>query len=202
MNTNNLVALITGSTRGIGKAIAHELCKEGYRVVISGTKQENVNTIVNELIDNEYQASGFAANLLSPSAYNTLIKNIINKHGKLDVLVNNVGIAQADSFENISEDDYELVMGLNVKAPMFLTQAALPYLLKSPEKAIVNISSVVGHKAYANQTLYASSKHALNGAHKVEVGVCAEFVTVSVTRTIVRETSCSGQPSARSACSA
>jgi NAD(P)-dependent dehydrogenase (short-subunit alcohol dehydrogenase family) len=163
MNTNNLVALITGSTRGIGKAIAHELCKEGYRVVISGTKQENVNTIVNELIDNEYQASGFAANLLSPGAFNTLIESINNKYGRLDVLVNNAGIAQADSFENITEDDYELVMGLNVKAPMFLTQAALPYLLKSPEKAIVNISSVVGHKAYANQTLYASSKHALNG---------------------------------------
>ncbi len=163
MKTTNSVALVTGSTRGIGKAIARKLCKEGYTVVITGTKQETVEKTAAGLEIEGGKAVGLAADLLAPGAIKKLIEEIILQFGRLDVLVNNAGIAQAGPFEKITGDDFDQVMGLNVKAPLFLTQAALPYLLKSPEKAIVNISSVVGHKPYANQTLYASSKHALNG---------------------------------------
>lgn len=163
MKTNNSVALVTGSTRGIGKAIARELCSIGYTVVITGTKQESVEKVAVELEKDIGKAFGLAANLLEPGSSGKLIESVIDKFGRLDALVNNAGVAKAGSFDKINEEEFEHVMGLNVEAPLFLTQAALPYLLQSQEKSIVNISSVVGHKAYANQTLYAASKHALNG---------------------------------------
>ncbi len=163
MQTNNPVTLITGSTRGIGKAIALELSKIGYTIIITGTKQETVEEVAAEIEKSGGTAIGISSNLLVSGNSKILIEKVIERFGRLDVLVNNAGIAKADSFNEVTEEDFDTVIGLNVKAPMFLTQAALPYLLDSPEKAIVNISSVVGHKAYANQTLYASSKHALNG---------------------------------------
>lgn len=163
MEINNRIVLVTGSTRGIGKAIAFKLAKEGYTVIITGTKQEIVDQVVSEIKVQDGKAHGIAINLLEKDAPQKLIHEVYSEYGQLDVLINNAGIAMANSFKKISEDDFNYVIGLNVKTPMFLTQAALPYLLKSTEKAIVNISSVVGHKAYANQVLYSTSKHALNG---------------------------------------
>ena len=163
MKINKSVALITGSTRGIGKAIALELAKNNYTVVVTGTNQQLIDEVVSQIKADGGEAFGIASNLLDKNAPELLINKVIDQFGKLDVLVNNAGLAWADSFENVTEKDYDKIMGLNVKVPMFLTKAALPYLLQSSEKAIVNISSVVGHKAYARQTLYAASKHALNG---------------------------------------
>jgi 3-oxoacyl-[acyl-carrier protein] reductase len=161
---NSPVALITGSSRGIGKAIALHLANYGYRVAVTGTNDELLADVVAEIEAQGGVAKAFACDLaayqLSPQM---LVDDVIAHFGRLDVLVNNAGLAWADSFGNLSLDDYERIMGLNVRVPLFLTQAALPYLLASDEKSIVNISSVVGHKAYANQTLYAASKHALNG---------------------------------------
>ncbi|MFT3737781.1 MAG: SDR family oxidoreductase [Breznakibacter sp.] len=158
------VALVTGSSRGIGKAIALQLAKDGYCVAVTGTNEELLADVVDAIKSENGQAEAFACDLasyqLSPQM---LIDDVVGHLGRLDVLVNNAGLAWADSFENIMPFDYERIMCLNLKVPLFLTQAALPYLFKSDEKAIVNISSVVGHKAYANQTLYAASKHALNG---------------------------------------
>lgn len=157
------IALVTGSTRGIGKAIAFELVKNNYVVVVTGTNIRLIDETVLYINDHGGYAFGVESDLLGANAPQKLIEDVITKFGKLDVLVNNAGFAWANSFERVTEEDYDKIMGLNVKAPMFLTKSALPYLLKSTEKAIVNISSVVGHKAYANQTLYAASKHALNG---------------------------------------
>lgn len=163
MKINKSIVLITGSTRGIGRAIAIELSKSDYTVVVTGTNEKLLDETVNYINSSDGEAYGIVCNLLKIEAAQKLIDKVIGEFGQLDVLINNAGFAWADSFENVTEDDYEKIMGLNVKAPMFLTKAALPNLLKSSEKAIVNISSVVGHKAYANQTLYAASKHALNG---------------------------------------
>ena len=158
------VALITGSSRGIGKAIALELAKQDYYVAVTGTNHEALAKVVSEIESIGGKAHAFAADLtLYPLAPQMLVDDVIAHFGRLDVLVNNAGLAWADSFENLTPDDYDRIMGLNVRVPLFLTQAALPHLLASDEKTIVNISSVVGHKAYVNQTLYAASKHALNG---------------------------------------
>lgn len=158
------VALITGSSRGIGKAIALELAKQNYQVAVTGTNHEALAEVVAEIASIGGKAHAFAADLtLYPLAPQMLVDEVVEHFGRLDVLVNNAGVAWADSFENLTPDDYDRIMGLNVRVPLFLTQAALPHLLASDEKAIVNISSVVGYKAYANQTLYAASKHALNG---------------------------------------
>lgn len=163
-HSNRPVALITGSSRGIGKAIAFELAVHNYRVAITGTNTELLEKVKDEIIAGGGVAECFAMDLLSDEdAPHRLIDSVVKTFGRLDVLVNNAGVAWAGSFEKVSHDDFFKVMGLNVQVPLFLTQAAMPYLLNSEEKAVVNISSVVGHKAYANQTLYAASKHALNG---------------------------------------
>ncbi len=160
------IALITGSSRGIGKAIAKELCSEGYITVINGTNPETVEETVNELNGKGGQAVGLAKDLLTPNAAPRIINWIIDQFGGIDVLVNNAGIARITPFEEADEQDFDETMGLNVKLPMFLTQAALPYLLESREKAIVNISSMVAHKTYENRVLYTTSKYALTGMMK------------------------------------
>jgi NAD(P)-dependent dehydrogenase (short-subunit alcohol dehydrogenase family) len=165
-NTDNTkpVALITGSSRGIGKAIALELSDKGYFIAVTGTNVTLLQQVVADIKKRGGAAQLFCYDLLAANDMpEQLVNHVIAELGRLDVLVNNAGFAWTNPFESITIEDYDRVMTLNVKVPMFLTKAALPYLLQSPEKVIINISSVVGHKAYANQTLYATSKHALNG---------------------------------------
>ena len=161
------IALVTGASRGIGKAISLMLARKGYCVAINATNGELLKTLKKEIEAEGGNAAIFQRDLLqgneSPQG---LIEDIKAAYGRLDLLVNNAGIAQAKPFDQISFNDFDLVMGLNVKVPLFLSQAALPILMQSDNPIIINISSVVGTRPYSNQSLYAASKHALNGLMK------------------------------------
>lgn len=107
------------------------------------------------------------ADLADHTAPAEIIKRIIDKFGRLDILINNAGIAVSKSIEESTVNDWDLQMAVNARAPFLLCREAIPYLRKSESPVIINISSVVGKRGYVNQSAYTASKHALMGMTKV-----------------------------------
>lgn len=157
----NKVCIITGASGGIGSAIAEALFNEGFKLVLMGRDEEKLKKV----------AKGRDC-LILPGPLNSdayirfVIETTIRTYGGIDILINNAGIAQSCSFEEISMDDFDEIMSINVRAPFLLCQTALPYLQKSTCGTIINIASVTAHKGYALQSVYAASKHALVGFSK------------------------------------
>ncbi|WP_284645365.1 SDR family NAD(P)-dependent oxidoreductase [Paenibacillus silviterrae] len=139
MELANKTALVTGSTRGIGKAIAIELAKEGAHVLINGRNEEEVERTVHEL-KSEFPATSpqnAAADLVDPSQRETLFK----KYPKVDILVNNMGIYEVLQYEDIDDEVWERYIRTNVLAANGLTKLYLPSMLKNDYGRIVFIAS-------------------------------------------------------------
>lgn len=166
-NLKNRVALITGASGGIGRAVAERLGQAGMRLALCGRSLDKLKQT-----ERAARAAGAAGVLLlpgdltAPGYIGDCLENVQRAFGELCVLVNNAGIAQSGPFEAIDEALFDRVMALNVKAPFFFCQKALPLLMASGLGAIVNIGSVVSHKGYPLQGAYAASKHALLGFSK------------------------------------
>ena len=157
------VALVTGGSRGIGKAIARGLVEEGYFTVLVGRDAATLEVAAKEL----GQAGFIVADLVRPEAPDEVIKTCAARYGRLDVLVNCAGLSAAGSFTEVTPDEWDRIFAVNARAPFFLCRAALPLLKAAPKAFVINIASVVGFKGYINQSVYASSKHALTGFTKV-----------------------------------
>lgn len=156
-----MTVILTGATGGIGCKIAEALCNKEYNVVITGRNEEKLSSLADRLgcvaVPGDISALSFQDELLT-KAYECF--------GSVDCIINCAGIAQHNDFTDTEEKLYDDIMKLNVKAPYFLCQKALPYLKKSDEATIINIASVVAHKGYPYQSVYAASKHALLGFSK------------------------------------
>jgi|MGYP000854759790 3-oxoacyl-[acyl-carrier protein] reductase len=161
------VALITGASRGIGYAIAARLAENGVNIAIGGSSKEYLNKAAKELSAygvNVFACPGDLADVRVPAM---IIQDVVEYFGKLDILINNAGIAAPASFEDTSVEAWDRHMAVNARAPFLLCREAVPYLKKSDHATIINISSVVGYKGYVNQVAYTASKHALMGMTKV-----------------------------------
>jgi 3-oxoacyl-[acyl-carrier protein] reductase len=159
--------IITGSSKGIGKAIALELAKQNVNLVLVARDQ-------NKLLELKENIEALGSNCICVPVDLTLegsIKTVIDKtldsFGGIDVLINNAGLGTPGSILDTTEEQWKKLMTLNAKVPFFLSKEAIPHLSKSSRGIIINISSVVGRKGYVNQAAYTSSKHALAGFTKV-----------------------------------
>ena len=161
-------ALITGASRGIGRVIALELASLGYSVSLVGRDRESL-----EAVAAEARAAGSPAAVVIPadlceiSNCTMIVDRTLEALGGLDLLVNCAGLSLAGSFTEVTPEQWDRVFAVNARAPFFICQAALPALRSSEKPMVINIASVVGFKGYANQSVYASSKHALTGFTKV-----------------------------------
>lgn len=157
------VIAITGATGGIGKEICFALAGKGASLLLlGGTKENKLSTLCTEL--NCLSKCTFVGGDLTDK--NTCLKGIevgLKEYGKIDILINCAGVATNCPFSEATEDIYDKIMDLNVKAPCFLTQKFLPVIEKADYPTIINIASVVGHSGYPNQSIYSASKHALIG---------------------------------------
>lgn len=160
------VALITGASKGIGKAIALKLAKNQYNLVISGRNKEQLAETAHEAEKNNIHTLIVPADLNEEHMYRTIIEKTMDKFGKLNHLINNAGYALSRSVENTKREEWDAIMQINAKAPFFICKNAIQYLQKESHSTIINISSVVGHQGYENQAAYSASKHALNGFTK------------------------------------
>ena len=166
-------AIITGATGGIGTALVRKLAGCGYNLVLAGRSLQKLKT-VREIARESASEAGFDAagceiccvDLTLPGTPRLLTEAAKERFGGLDVLINCAGIAQHDDFEAVTPEQFDRIMAVNVKAPYFLCQAALPLLRASDCASIINIASVVAHKGYPQQSVYAASKHALLGLSK------------------------------------
>ena len=163
------LALVTGSTSGIGRAIAIEFAAEGAKVVVHGRDQERGEAAVAEAREAGRAAGGDAwflrADLTREDTCNQLVADTVAQLGGLTVLVNNaVGVETGrDSIVGEMDTDYwEAAMRMNATAPMFLCRAALPHMLAAGHGAIVNVSSRQAERPSAGMAAYAASKGALN----------------------------------------
>ena len=155
-------ALVTGSTRGIGRAIAQRLAECGARVAIvgrdRGKAQEAATTIPN--------ASGFAADVSDAAAVVALVEEVEKAQGGVDILVNNAGITRDNLLMRIKDDDWDAVLDANLKAAFVAIRAASRGMMKKRWGRVINIASVVGLIGNKGQANYASSKAGLIGLTK------------------------------------
>lgn len=162
-----MTALITGASRGIGKAIALELASLGYDLAMPGRDLTLLRKTAEEAEKRGVRTLCIEADLADSTTYPMIVERAAAEFGGIDLLVNCAGLSASGSLTEVSPELWDKVFAVNAKAPFFLSQAALPYLKKSGKPTVINISSVVGFKGYANQSVYASSKHALAGFTQV-----------------------------------
>lgn len=164
-------AIVTGASRGIGKAIALELASLGYDLALVGRDTLSLETVADEAQaaagETEINTVCIPADLSDEAAPDMVVEEAARWLGGIDLLVNCAGIAQAGSFTEVTPEQWNTIFAVNARAPFFLCKASLPYLKESAKPIVINIASVVGFKGYANQSVYSSSKHALTGFTKV-----------------------------------
>jgi NAD(P)-dependent dehydrogenase (short-subunit alcohol dehydrogenase family) len=155
--------LVTGSTRGIGRAIAEELAKAGARVVISGTREQDVTRVVEEMRAEGAEVFGFACDVRQYDEVEALMDFAAANAGGLDILVNNAGIGLFSPISEMSPADWDRVIDTNLTGVFYCSRAAIPHLLKRGGGSIVNISSLAGKNAFAGGAAYNASKFGLEG---------------------------------------
>lgn len=160
-------ALITGASRGIGKVIAGELANLGYDLALVGRDIEALKVTATLAEAAGVRTICIAADLADTACIPGIVGKTVSALGGIDVLVNCAGVVQSGSFTDVCPEEWDKVFAINAKAPFFLCKETLPYLKQSDKPVVINIASVVGFKGYANQSVYASSKHALTGFTKV-----------------------------------
>lgn len=160
-----MIALVTGASRGIGRAIALELSRVGYDLALVGRDLAALQQTADEA--EGVRSHCIVADLADVTSCPRVVAETLSTFGGLDLLVNCAGIPQKGPFTEVSPEEWDRLFAVNARAPFFLCQAALEPLKQSARPIVINISSVVGFKGYIHQSVYASSKHALAGFTKV-----------------------------------
>jgi acetoacetyl-CoA reductase/3-oxoacyl-[acyl-carrier protein] reductase len=165
------VAFVTGGTRGIGAAIANSLANQGATVAVGYNRdRDSADQFVADLLTktrpHAAAASAHRGNVGSSGDCRRTISEVIDEHGRLDILINNAGITIDKTVAAMTEDDWHNVLAVNLSGAFFLCQAALAHMLERGSGRIVNVSSVVGETGNIGQANYAASKSGLFGLTK------------------------------------
>ena len=160
------VVLLTGAGGGIGRATAEKLAKCGMKIILFGGNNVEKLKQTQEIVEQHSDCLAVAGDLTNPDFIKTGVQKAAAYFGGIDVLINNAGVAQNTAFEDISLEEFDKIMAINLRTPFILTQQVLPYLKNSSSATIINIASVVSHAGYPQQSIYTASKHALLGMTK------------------------------------
>lgn len=161
------VALITGGARGIGKAISLRFAEEGANVAFTDmVEDDNFKNTVKELEALGVKAKGYVSDASNFEASAALVDQVVADFGRIDVLVNNAGITRDSLLMRMTEEQWDLVIKVNLKSVFNLTKAVQKYMLKQRSGSIINMSSVVGVSGNAGQANYAASKAGMIGFTK------------------------------------
>jgi 3-oxoacyl-[acyl-carrier protein] reductase len=185
------VAIITGAAKGIGFATAQCFSREGAKVIIT-----DVNlTSVNEAVAQTPNAEGYAMNVTDRATIQSVVDQVIQKHGRIDILINNAGITQDARLVKMTEAQFDAVIDVDLKGVFNCTQLVIPHMLNASYGSIVNASSVVGLYGNFGQTNYAACKAGLIALTKTwarELGpkgirvntVCPGFIATDMVKAI------------------
>ena len=159
-------AIVTGAAGGIGEALCRRLAGYQMNLVVTGRKAETLGALADELRAQGVQVCECVGDLADLGFIDSVIAAARERFGGVDVLINNAGLVHNCTVEEMTPELFDSIMQVNVRAPYFMCQRALPDLKKSDCDTIINICSVVAHKGYPRQSVYAASKHALLGLSK------------------------------------
>ena len=163
-NWTDAAVLITGASGGIGRAIALELARMGMKLTLCGRREDRLQEVARETSRPEDMLV-IAGDLTDEAHLKKCVAETVARFGRLDVLVNNAGMALNRPFEETSTEAFDEILAINVRTPFLLCREALP-ALKASKGVVINIGSVVAHNGYAQQAAYTASKHALLGMTK------------------------------------
>jgi len=174
IDLNGRVALVTGSTRGIGRAIAASLVECGARVAIVGRDAQKASAVAAEISPD---ARGFACDMADSASVNALVAGVEGAFGSVDVLVNNAGLTRDNIMLRLKDEDWDAVLDANLRGAFAAIRAATRGMMKRRWGRIINISSVVGLVGNKGQSNYAASKAGLIGLTKA---VAKEFASRNI----------------------
>ncbi len=172
------VAIVTGSTRGIGQAIAEELARQGAKVVISGRNGERARQVAAAIQEAGGEAIAVQADVSHMEDAQRLVKETLDRWGRIDILVNNAGITRDNLLLRMSEEEWDTVLQVNLKGAFNCTKSVTRQMMKQRQGRIINITSVVGQMGNAGQANYAASKAGLIGFTK---SVARELASRNIT---------------------
>lgn len=162
-NIVNKVVVVTGGARGIGAEIVKFLAKLGYKVVLNYNKSESYAQDVKKELNN---VEIFKADVSKKEEANALIDFAIKKYGKIDVLINNAGIAQTKLFTEITDEDWKNIIDTNLNSAFYCSREAVKNMIHNKSGLIINISSIWGITGASCEVAYSTSKAAINGFTK------------------------------------
>jgi 3-oxoacyl-[acyl-carrier protein] reductase len=175
---NGRVAIVTGGAQGIGKAIALTLARHGADVVVTDINLERAQETVQEIEALQVRSLAIKANVADVSAAEQMVKETVDKLGKIDILVNNAGITRDNVLLRMKPEEWDQVMEVNLKGTYACTRAALKFMFRQKNGRIVNIASITGLMGNAGQANYSASKAGIIGFTKA---VAREYATRGIT---------------------
>ena len=162
---SNQVAIITGGSSGIGKALVEKYASEGYAVVFTGRNEERMTEVESQLSKDGVEHLGLRLDAGDMKDNKEMVDKTMDKFGRIDVLVCNAGISMRALFEELDLDVFEKVMQINFSGALYATKFALPHILKS-KGSIIGISSINGWRGTPARTAYTASKYAMQGFYE------------------------------------
>ena len=161
------VVVVTGASRGIGRNIAYNLAVNGYRVIANYNNSEQEALKLKEQLEEKgIEIDLFKANIAKSTEVVKLIEFAIEKYNRIDVLINNAGIAQEKLFTDITDEDFDKMMKINLYSAFYTTQEAVKHMLREHEGCIINISSIYALTGGSCEVHYSMTKAALDGMTK------------------------------------
>ncbi|WP_293748785.1 3-oxoacyl-ACP reductase FabG [uncultured Paraglaciecola sp.] len=177
-NLNGSIALVTGASRGIGRAIAERLMADGATVIGTATSENGAQAISDYL---EGNGEGKVLNVADPDSMSALLTDITEKHGSVDILINNAGITRDNLLMRMKDDEWQSIMDTNLTSIFKMSKAVLRGMMKKRKGRIINIGSVVGSTGNAGQANYAAAKAGVIGFSKsMAREVASRGITVNV----------------------
>lgn len=159
-------AIVTGAAGGIGEALSKKMAQLGMNIVITGRNAEKLHALGEELRGMNVRVHECVGDLSDLAFVDEILESARSVFGSVDVIINNAGLSHNCYAEEMTPELFDSIMQVNVRAPYFMCQRAISDLKKSDCATIINICSVVAHKGYPKQSVYAASKHALLGLSK------------------------------------
>jgi NAD(P)-dependent dehydrogenase (short-subunit alcohol dehydrogenase family) len=177
-DSNSPVAIVTGGARGIGLSAAEIFLRDGYDVVLADIDLAAANEAAERLATGERRAIGVQTDVSQRASVDALVETVIGEFGRIDVLVNNAGIAgRAAPIHEVTEEEWDTLMAIDLKSIYLCTRAVLPHMIERGKGAIVNVASVAGKEGNPNMTPYSTAKAGVIGFTKA---VAKEVATYGI----------------------
>ena len=163
----NEIAIITGASRGIGRECAKMLARDGIKVIANYNKsEEEAKSLKEELAKEGIEIDLFKADISNKKDIKKLVEYTLNKFGKIDILINNAGISQIKMFTDITDEDWEKMININLSSVFYMTREVLPNMIHNKNGCIINVSSVWGITGASCEVHYSAAKAGIIGMTK------------------------------------